>query len=76
MQVTDDLTSSTFADVFSAIGKRTDVIVRFSVVTGPTGSPEWLRDPRGFAIKFYTQQGNWDLVGNNLPVSAHLNSTF
>ncbi|CAL8471049.1 g10591 [Coccomyxa elongata] len=67
-EVTDDITASTFADVFSAVGKRTDIIVRFSIVTGPTGSPEWLRDPRGFAIKFYTQQGNWDLVGNNLPV--------
>ncbi|BDA45347.1 Catalase isozyme C [Coccomyxa sp. Obi] len=67
-EVTDDITALTFADVFSAVGKRTDVIVRFSVVTGPTGSPEWLRDPRGFAIKFYTQQGNWDLVGNNIPV--------
>lgn len=67
-EVMDDITASTFADVFSEVGKRTDVIVRFSVVTGPTGSPEWLRDPRGFAIKFYTEQGNWDLVGNNLPV--------
>ncbi len=74
MQVTDDITATTFADVFSAVGKRTDVVVRFSVVTGPTGSPEWLRDPRGFAIKFYTQQGNWDLIGNNLPVSARINS--
>lgn len=64
-----------FADVFSSTGKKTDVIVRFSVVTGPSGSPEWLRDPRGFAIKFYTQQGNWDLVGNNLPVRPLLPAT-
>jgi catalase len=66
--VTDDITNLTFADVFSAVGKKTDVMVRFSIVTGPSGSPEWLRDPRGFAVKFYTSSGNWDLVGNNLPV--------
>lgn len=61
-QVTDDISGYSFADVFSSVGKKTDVIVRFSIVTGPSGSPEWLRDPRGFAIKFYTKQGNWDLV--------------
>ncbi|KAK9840805.1 hypothetical protein WJX81_005942 [Elliptochloris bilobata] len=66
--VTDDITNYTSADVFSFIGKSTDVIVRFSQVTGLPGSPEWLRDPRGFAVKFYTDQGNWDLVGNNFPV--------
>ena len=60
--MTDDITSYTYADVFSSVGKQTDVIARFSVVTGPSGSPEWLRDPRGFAIKFYTSMGNWDLV--------------
>ena len=68
VQVTNDISNATYADVFSSVGKRTDVIVRFSVVTGPSGSPEWLRDPRGFAVKFYTNAGNWDLVGNNLPV--------
>ena len=67
-QVTDDITAYSSADLFSAVGKTTNVIVRFSLVTGLPGSPEWLRDPRGFAVKFYTQQGNWDLVGNNLPV--------
>ncbi len=60
--MTDDITGYSFADVFSSVGKKTDVIVRFSIVMGPAGSPEWLRDPRGFAIKFYTGQGNWDLV--------------
>ena len=66
--MTDDITAYSSADLFSAVGKTTNVIVRFSLVTGLPGSPEWLRDPRGFAVKFYTQQGNWDLVGNNLPV--------
>ncbi|CAK0787977.1 hypothetical protein CVIRNUC_011199 [Coccomyxa viridis] len=75
-EVTDDITDLTFADVFSSIGKKTDVIVRFSIVTASVGSPEWIRDPRGFAVKFYTgsPQGGpkqgciWDLVGNNFPV--------
>jgi catalase len=60
-----DLTS---AALFSAAGKKTPVFVRFSTVIHPSGSPETLRDPRGFATKFYTEQGNWDLVGNDLPV--------
>ena len=51
LQVTNDITALTFADVFSEVGKRTDVIVRFSTVTGGAGSPEWLRDPRGFAVE-------------------------
>ena len=67
-QVTKDITGITFADVFSAVGKKTDIIARFSLVTGPQGVPDWTRDPRGFALKFYTRQGNWDLVGNNFPV--------
>ncbi|MCD7035223.1 catalase [Metabacillus sp. GX 13764] len=49
-------------------GKETPVFVRFSTVIHPKGSPETLRDPRGFAVKFYTEEGNYDLVGNNLPV--------
>lgn len=53
---------------FAAKGKKTPVFVRFSTVIHPSGSPEQLRDPRGFAVKFYTEEGNWDLVGNNLPV--------
>lgn len=58
----------TQASLFSRKGKKTDVFVRFSSVIHSKGSPETLRDPRGFAVKFYTDQGNWDLVGNNLPV--------
>ncbi len=52
----------------STPGKTTPVFVRFSTVVHPNGSPEQLRDPRGFAVKFYTEEGNWDLVGNNMPV--------
>ncbi|GAC1550256.1 MAG: catalase [Collimonas sp.] len=58
----------TRASLFAAAGKKTPVFVRFSTVIHGSGSPETLRDPRGFATKFYTDQGNWDLVGNNLPV--------
>ncbi|WP_406944725.1 catalase [Halobacillus sp. SY10] len=58
----------TRAKVFSGAGKQTPVLVRFSTVTHSAGSPETLRDPRGFAVKFYTEDGNWDLVGNNLKV--------
>ena len=65
---TEDLSDLTAAAPFSAAGKKTDVFVRFSAVIHPKGSPETLRDPRGFAVKFYTEQGNWDLVGNNFPV--------
>jgi catalase len=62
-----DLTNVTRAKVFVA-GTRTPVFVRFSTVIHGNHSPETLRDPRGFATKFYTAEGNWDLVGNNLPV--------
>ncbi|MGO2013060.1 MAG: catalase [Pseudoalteromonas sp.] len=61
----DDLT---IAAPFNEIDKETEVFVRFSSVIHSKGSPETLRDPRGFATKFYTDEGNWDLVGNNLPV--------
>ncbi|PXF41846.1 Catalase [Gracilariopsis chorda] len=61
------LQSLTTASLFRA-GKRTPVFVRFSTVVHGKGSPETVRDPRGFAIKFKTEEGNWDLVGNNLPV--------
>ena len=57
----------TYAGVFDQ-SEKTPVFVRFSTVIHPSGSPEALRDPRGFATKFYTKEGNWDLVGNNLPV--------
>jgi catalase len=55
--------------MFDTVGKRTPVAVRFSTVGGESGSADTARNPRGFAIKFYTEEGNWDLVGNNTPVS-------
>ena len=63
-----DFSDVTMADFLSQAGKTTPVMVRFSTVTHQQGSPETYRDPRGFAVKFYTEQGNYDLVGNNLPV--------
>ena len=63
-----DFSQYTTADLFSGAGTEVPVFVRFSTVVHSKGSPETLRDPRGFATKFYTQEGNWDLVGNNLPV--------
>ncbi|WP_088256090.1 catalase [Fimbriiglobus ruber] len=63
-----DWSTHTKAKLFAAKGKTTPTFVRFSTVIHPAGSPEQLRDPRGFAVKFYTEEGNWDLVGNNLPV--------
>lgn len=65
---THDVTRFTKADPFSHVGKRTPVAVRFSTVVHSRGSPETLRDPRGFATKFYSGEGNWDLVGNLEPV--------
>ena len=62
------LSDITAAAPFDKAGKKTPVFVRFSSVVNSKGSPETLRDPRGFATKFYTEQGNWDLVGNNLPI--------
>ncbi|MBQ8520831.1 MAG: catalase [Bacteroides sp.] len=66
--VTNDVTPYTCACLFSEIGKRTDVFVRFSTVAGERGAADAERDIRGFAVKFYTEEGNWDLVGNNTPV--------
>jgi catalase len=66
--VTHDITAYTRAKVFDRIGKQTRVLVRFSTVGGEKGSADTERDPRGFAVKFYTEDGNWDLVGNNTPV--------
>ncbi|MES2644914.1 MAG: catalase [Myxococcota bacterium] len=63
-----DFSELTKASVFSAKGKTTPMFVRFSTVIHSKDSPETLRDPRGFAMKFYTDEGNWDLVGNNLPI--------
>ena len=67
-RVTNDITRYTRADLFSSIGKETEVFVRFSTVAGERGAADAERAIRGFAVKFYTQQGNWDLVGNNTPV--------
>ncbi|KAJ4702284.1 Catalase [Melia azedarach] len=67
-EVTHDISHLTCADFLRAPGVQTPVIVRFSTVIHERGSPETLRDPRGFAVKFYTREGNWDLVGNNFPV--------
>ncbi len=67
-EVTADVTKYTKAKFLSEIGKRTEVLVRFSTVGGEKGSADAARDPRGFAIKFYTEEGNYDLAGNNTPV--------
>ncbi|HPU49963.1 MAG TPA: catalase [Burkholderiaceae bacterium] len=64
----ESLSHITRASVFAAAGKRTPVFVRFSTVAGERGSADAVRDTRGFATKFYTDEGNWDLVGNNIPV--------
>ena len=66
--VTDDITRYTRARIFSEVGKQTPLILRFSTVAGELGAADAERDVRGFAVKFYTQEGNWDLVGNNTPV--------
>lgn len=67
-EVTHDLSSYTKAHLFGAVGRRTPLIARFSTVGGEKGSADADRDPRGFALKFYTAEGNYDLVGNNTPV--------
>ncbi|HQL94797.1 MAG TPA: catalase [Candidatus Hydrogenedentes bacterium] len=66
--VTHDITRFTKARIFSEVGKKTDLFVRFSTVAGERGAADAERDIRGFAMKFYTEEGNWDLVGNNTPV--------
>jgi catalase len=66
--VSHDITRYTKASIFSSVGKRTDMFVRFSTVVGERGAADAERDIRGFAMKFYTEEGNWDLVGNNTPV--------
>ena len=67
-EVTADVTKYTRAKFLSEVGKRTDVFVRFSTVGGEKGSADAERDPRGFAVKFYTEEGNYDMTGNNTPV--------
>ena len=67
-KVTHDITKYSKASIFSKVGKETPLILRFSTVAGEQGAADAERDVRGFAIKFYTDEGNWDLVGNNTPV--------
>ncbi|GFR09547.1 catalase [Trichonephila clavata] len=67
-EVTDDITKYCKAKLFSEVGKKTPIAVRFSTVGGESGSADTVRDLRGFAIKFYTEEGNWDLAGNNSPI--------
>lgn len=66
--VTHDITQYTKAKVFSEVGKKTEMFARFSTVAGERGAADAERDIRGFALKFYTEEGNWDMVGNNTPV--------
>ena len=66
--VTNDITRYTRANIFSAVGKKTEMFARFSTVAGERGAADAERDIRGFALKFYTEEGNWDMVGNNTPV--------
>jgi catalase len=66
--VTNSITRYTKAKIFSKVGKKTDLFVRFSTVAGERGAADAERDIRGFAVKLYTEEGNWDLVGNNTPV--------
>jgi catalase len=63
-----DVTDICKAKFLSEVGKRTPVLGRFSTVSGESGYPDTARDPRGFSIKFYTEEGNWDMVGNNTPI--------
>lgn len=67
-EVTNDVSKYTKAKVFNGVGKRTPLFIRFSTVAGENGSADTVRDPRGFAVKFYTEDGNYDIVGNNTPV--------
>ena len=67
-ELTKSLSKYTTAKVLTELGKRTPVFTRISTVAGPAGSADTVRDVRGFAVKFYTDEGNWDLVGNNIPV--------
>ena len=67
-ECTESLADITVADLFQKKGQRTEVFTRFSTVAGGSGSVDTPRDVRGFAVKFYTREGNWDLVGNNIPV--------
>uniref|UniRef100_A0A3P9AMS3 Catalase n=1 Tax=Esox lucius TaxID=8010 RepID=A0A3P9AMS3_ESOLU len=67
-EVTHDISCYSKAKVFEHVGKTTPIAIRFSTVAGESGSADTVRDPRGFAVKFYTEEGNWDLTGNNTPI--------
>jgi catalase len=67
-EVYESLAEITKADVFARAGEKTPAFARFSTVAGNKGSPDLARDVRGFAVKLYTQEGNWDIVGNNIPI--------
>ena len=69
--VTNDITKYTKAKLFSEVGKQTPLFVRFSTVAGERGAADAERDIRGFAVKFYTEEGNWDLAGNNTTSILH-----
>ena len=69
LQVTHDISDICSAEFLSEVGRKTPIHTRFSTVVHESGSPESLRDTRGFSVKFYTNEGNWDFVGNNMPVS-------
>jgi len=68
LTITNDISKYSKAKVFSQVGKKTDLFMRFSTVAGERGAADAERDVRGFSIKFYTEEGNWDVVGNNTPV--------
>ncbi|CAL8295916.1 unnamed protein product [Boreogadus saida] len=68
LEVTHDITRYCKAKLFEHVGKKTPIAIRFSTVAGESGSADTVRDPRGFAVKFYTEEGNWDLTGNNTPI--------
>ena len=68
LTITNDISKYTRAKVFAGVGKKTDLLMRFSTVAGERGAADAERDVRGFSVKFYTEEGNWDVVGNNTPV--------
>src|SRR3954452_6513764 len=68
LTITNDISRFSAAQVFDKVGKKTECFLRFSTVAGERGAADAERDVRGFALKFYTEQGNWDIVGNNTPV--------
>lgn len=68
LEITNDISQYSKAKLFADVGKKTELLIRFSTVAGELGAADAERDVRGFAVKFYTEEGNWDLVGNNTPV--------